>query len=281
VTTEEATVGHDPRVALVTGCSTGIGRASALALQRAGLTTYATARKVEALADLEAAGCHVLALDVTDEAARSTAVATVEREQRRLDVLVNNAGYAEYGPFEEVSLDRWRREFETNLFGAVRLIQLALPGMRERGGGRIINMSSMGGLMALPLGAPYHGSKFALEAASDALRFEVRPFGIDVVLIEPGIIDTGYADTASGGLHEAAEGPYGDLARAFLASMASSYEGRDAASPEKVAGVVVRAATTRWPKTRYKVTVNARLLPAARNWLPDRAWDAVLRRTFR
>lgn len=269
------------RVVLVTGCSTGIGRASALALQRAGLTTYATARRPETLAELEAAGCRTLALDVTDEASRTDAVGTIEREQGRLDALVNNAGYAEYGPLEEISLARWRREFETNVFGAVRLIQLALPGMRERRAGRIVNMSSMGGRMAFPMGAPYHASKFALEALSDVLRVEVAPFGIDVVLIEPGIVATGYADTASTGLHDAAEGPYGDLARSFLAAMASSYRGRGAASPERVAQVVVRAVTAARPRTRYKVTMNARLLPAARTMLPDRAWDAVLRRTFR
>ncbi len=269
------------QVALVTGCSSGIGRASALALHRAGLTTYATARKIETLAELEAAGCRTLCLDVTDEVSRVDAVSAIEREQGRLDVLVNNAGYAEYGPLEEISLERWRREFETNVFGAVRLIQLALPGMRERRTGRIVNMSSMGGLMAFPMGAPYHASKFALEALSDVLRVEVRPFGIDVVLIEPGIIATGYADTASIGLHDAAEGPYGDLARSFLASMASAYRGRGAATPERVAQVVARAVTTRRPRTRYTVTLNARLLPAARALLPDRAWDALLRRTFR
>ncbi|MBA3690360.1 MAG: SDR family NAD(P)-dependent oxidoreductase [Actinobacteria bacterium] len=268
------------RVALVTGCSTGIGRASALALQRAGVITYASARRPETLAELGAAGCRTMALDVTDEAARADAVAAIEREQGRLDVLVNNAGYAEYGPLEEISLERWRREFETNVFGAVRLIQLALPGMRERRTGRIVNMSSMGGLMAFPMGAPYHASKFALEALSDVLRVEVQPFGIDVVVIEPGVIATGYADTASIGLHEAAEGPYGDLARSFLASMASAYRGRGAASPEKVAEVVRRAVTARRPRTRYKVTLNARILPAARGLLPDRAWDTVLRRIF-
>ena len=269
------------RVALVTGCSTGIGRASALALQRAGLTTYATARRPETLADLEAAGCRTLALDVTDEAQCVDAVRTVEREHGGADVLVNNAGYADYGPVEEIPLERWRREFETNLFGAVRLTQLVLPGMRERGRGRIVNMSSMGGRLAFPLGAAYHGSKFALEAVSDVLRVEVGPFGIDVVVIEPGIVDTGYADTASSGLHEAAEGPYGDLARSFLAAMASSYGGRRATTPEHVAKVVVRAATARRPRTRYPVTINARLLMAGRAVLPDRMWDAVLRRTFR
>ena len=167
------------------------------------------------------------------------------------------------------------------MFGAVGLIQLALPGMRERRMGRIVNMSSMGGLMAFPLGAPYHASKFALEALSDALRVEVAPFGIDVVVIEPGIIATGYADTASAGLRQAAEGPYGALATSFLAAMASSYQGRGAASPERVADVVVRAVTAARPRTRYKVTLNARLLPAARSVLPDRMWDALLRRTFR
>jgi NAD(P)-dependent dehydrogenase (short-subunit alcohol dehydrogenase family) len=268
------------RVALVTGCSTGIGRASALALRRAGLETYATARRPETLADLEAAGCRTLALDVTDESQCVDAVALIERERGGVDILVNNAGYAQYGPAEEISLDLWRREFETNLFAAVRLTQLVLPGMRERGRGRIINMSSMGGRLAFPLGAPYHGSKFALEAVSDALRVEVAPFGIDVVVIEPGLVDTGYADTASSGLHDAAEGPYGDLARSFLATMASSYGGRKATTPEHVAKVVVRAATARRPRTRYPVTINARLLMAGRALLPDRMWDAVLRRTF-
>ena len=269
------------RVALVTGCSTGIGRASALALQQAGLATYATARRPETLVDLESAGCRTLALDVTDEAARIRVVGTVEEERGGLDVLVNNAGYADYGPVEEIPLDRWRREFETNLFGAVRLTQLVLPGMRGRRRGRIINMSSMGGRMAFPLGGPYHGSKFALEAVSDVLRVEVAPFGIDVVLIEPGLVDTGYADTASSGLHDAGEGPYGDLARSFLAAMASSYGGRQATTPEHIAKVVVTAATARRPRTRYPVTLNARLLMAGRALLPDRMWDALLRRTFR
>jgi NAD(P)-dependent dehydrogenase (short-subunit alcohol dehydrogenase family) len=269
------------RVALVTGCSTGIGRASALALRRSGLTTYATARRLETLADLEAAGCRTLALDVTDEAQRVDAVATIERERGGVDVLVNNAGYADYGPVEEIPLERWRREFETNLFGAVRLTQLVLPGMRERGRGRIINMSSMGGRLAFPLGAAYHGSKFALEAVSDVLRVEVGRFGIDVVVIEPGLVATGYADTASSGLLDATEGPYGDLARSLLATIASSYGGRRATTPEHVAKVVVKAATARRPRTRYPVTINARLLMAGRALLPDRMWDAVLRRTFR
>lgn len=177
-------------MALVTGCSTGIGRASALALQRAGFTTYATVRGPKTIPELEAAGCEVVGLDVTDETQRVQTVQTIRFEQDGIDVLVNNAGYAEYGPVEEIALDRWRREFETNLFGAVRLTQLVLPGMRERGRGRIINMSSMGGRMAFPLGGPYHGSKFALEAVSDVLRVEVAPFGIDVVVIEPGLVNT-------------------------------------------------------------------------------------------
>ena len=269
------------RVALVTGCSTGIGRASALALRRAGFATYASARRPDTLGELERAGCVPMQLDVTDEEQRVAAIGTIDGERGRLDVLVNNAGYAEYGPAEEIELDRWRRQLETNLLGAVRLIQLALPGMRERRSGRILNMSSMGGRLAFPLGAPYHASKYALEAVSDVLRLEVAPFGVDVVVIEPGIVDTGYADTASAGLHEAAEGPYGDLARSFLAVMASSYGGRSSVTPERVATVVARAALARSPRTRYVVSANARLLIAARAWLPDRSWDAVLRRTIR
>ncbi|MEX2274806.1 MAG: oxidoreductase [Actinomycetota bacterium] len=270
------------QVALVTGCSTGIGRATALALNARGVTTYASARRVETLADLEDAGCRSLPLDVTDEAARVHAVETIERELGRLDILVNNAGYAQYGPVEEVPIERWRVEFETNVFGALRLIQLSVPGMRERGYGRIVNMSSMGGEMALPLGGPYHASKFALEALSDALRYEVRPFGIDVVLIQPGLVTSNYGKTASDGLKESLDGPYGSMAARFIGTMATTYTkgARGSASPEKVAKVVAHAATTRRPRTRYKITSLARLLPAARNWLPDRLWDALLHRSF-
>jgi NAD(P)-dependent dehydrogenase (short-subunit alcohol dehydrogenase family) len=270
------------RAALVTGCSSGIGRASALALTAAGLPTYATARRVETLDELAAAGCTVLACDVTDETSMRAAVDRVVADHGALGVLVNNAGYAEYGPLEEVGLDRWRREFETNVFGLVRMTQLALPGMRAQRAGRVVNVSSMGGEMALPGGSAYHASKYAVEALSDVLRFEVAPFGVDVVVVQPGVIKTRFGDTAVGERAPAVhEGPYAGLSAVVDRRVRESYAPRTrGAGPDDVARVVVRAATTDRPRTRYKVTAQARLLPAARALLPDRAWDRLLRSQF-
>ncbi len=271
------------RPALVTGCSTGIGRASALALTAAGIPTYATARRVESLTELEEAGCTVLACDVTDEASMAAAVARVEADHGSVGVLVNNAGYAEYGALEEVDLDRWRRQFETNVFGLVRMTQLVLPGMRKEGSGRVINMSSMGGEMALPGGSAYHASKYAVEALSDVLRFEVAPFGVDVVVIQPGVIRTSFGDTAIGETAPTEHtGPYAGLSAVLDRRVRESYApaARGAAGPEDVAKVVVTAATTKRPRTRYKVTLQAHLLPAARSLVTDRGWDRIMRSQF-
>ena len=268
--------------ALVTGCSSGIGRATALALAEAGFPTYATARGIDSLAPLVAAGCTALACDVTDEASMSEAVAAVEAEHAAVGVLVNNAGYTEYGPLEEVGLDRWRREFETNVFGLVRMTQLALPGMRRQRWGRVVNMSSMGGQMSLPGGSAYHASKYAVEALSDVLRFEVAPFGIEVVVVQPGVIKTRFMDNALGPEPPAPPtGPYAGLVRMLdqraRAAYATTAKG---ASAQDVAGVVVKAVTAAHPATRYKVTAAARIVPAVRAVLPDRAWDRLLRRQF-
>lgn len=270
------------RAALVTGCSSGIGRASALALAAAGLPTYATARRVDDLDDLAAAGCTVLACDVTDEKSMVAAVDRVQAEHGAVGVLVSNAGYAEYGPLEEVGLDRWRRQFETNVFGLVRLTQLVLPSMRDQRSGRVVNMSSMGGEMALPGESPYHASKYAVEALSDVLRFEVKPFGVAVVVIQPGVVKTRFGDTAVGAdVPATPTGPYAGLSGVLDRRVRASYAaGTRGATPEAVAKVVVTAATTAHPRTRHKVTAQARLLPAARALLPDRAWDRLLASQF-
>jgi NAD(P)-dependent dehydrogenase (short-subunit alcohol dehydrogenase family) len=184
------------KAVLITGCSTGIGRATALRLAKAGHTVYATARKVETMGDLGAAGCKLLALDVCDEASIRAGVATVEREQGAVGVLINNAGYGSEGPIEEVPMEEVRRQFETNVFGLTLLTKLVLPAMRKQRWGKIVNLSSMGGRMTLPGGGFYHATKYAVEAISDALRFEVQGFGIDVIVIEPGPIKTEFGDTA-------------------------------------------------------------------------------------
>src|SRR5437868_13167103 len=196
------------KAVLITGCSSGIGHATAEHLAGRGWKVYATARRPESISDLEAAGCKTLALDVNDESSMAEAVRHVEAAEGAVGVLVNNAGYSQSGPVEEIPLDDVRRQFETNVFGLVRLCQLALPGMRRQAWGKIVNVSSMGGKLVFPGGGFYHGTKYAVEAISDALRFEVRGFGVDVILIEPGLIVTNFAEAASASLAPAEEGPY-------------------------------------------------------------------------
>src|SRR3981189_3503833 len=186
------------KAVLITGCSSGIGRATAQHLAARGWTVYASARRPESIADLEAAGCKLLALEVNEEASMVGAVRQVEDAEGAVGVLVNNAGYSQSGPVEEIPLDDVRRQFETNVFGLVRLCQLALPGMRRQGWGKIVNVSSMGGKLVFPGGGFYHGTKFAVEAISDALRWEVRGFGVDVVLIGPGQTNTEFGNAAGG-----------------------------------------------------------------------------------
>src|SRR6476661_2827786 len=233
-----------PGAVLVTGCSSGIGHATAARLLADGHVVYATARRPETLEPLAAAGARTLELDVTDESSMRTAVAEVEREHGAVGVLVNNAGYGEYGPVEEVPLEAVRRQFETNVFGLGRMYQLVLPSMRAAGKGRIVNIGSMGGRITFPVGGYYHATKYAVEAMSDALRNEVRPFGIKVILVEPGLIRTQFGDTALSSDAAAVDpdSPYAGLLAASASATSGSYESNMvAAGPERVARVVVKA----------------------------------------
>ncbi|MFC0003896.1 oxidoreductase [Micromonospora siamensis] len=270
---------------LITGTSSGIGRATVARLaRRPDLTVYATARKVAAIADLADTGARILPLDVTDEESMRAAVAAIEAEHGQVDVLVNNAGYGEYGPIEETPMDRVRAQFETNVFGLSRLTQLVLPGMRRAGRGRIVNISSMGGRLVFPGGGYYHASKYAVEAISDALRQEVRPFGVDVAIVEPGLIRTGFGAVASSSLGAGADpdGPYRKMVTAVDTAMAKSYDNRMlAATPDAVARVIEHAVTARRPKTRYLVTAAARIMVHSRRLFGARAFDAVNRLQFR
>ena len=271
---------------LITGCSSGIGRATALRLVRDGRPVYATARRAETLAELEAAGCRTLSLDVTDEASMRAAVERVEAEEGSVGVLVNNAGYSQSGPVEEVPIEDVRRQFETNVFGLVRMCQLVLPGMRRAGWGKIVNISSMGANFTFPGGGFYHATKYAVDAISDALRFEVKGFGVDVVIIQPGLIRTEFGETAVGSMQSATgeDGPYAKFNRRLAAATKGVYEQGPAARlggpPEAVAKVIERAITARRPRARYLVTPSARLLKTQRSLMPDRAWDAFLRTQF-
>ena len=256
------------KTALVTGCSTGIGRATAEALAKAGYETWATARRPETLAGI--AGVRTAALDVTDEASMRDVV----EQTGGVDVLVNNAGYAEMGPVEAVPVETWRRQFETNVFGLVRMTQLVLPHMRANRWGRVINLSSMGGQLTFPLGGAYHATKYAVEALSDALRLEVASFGVRVVLIEPGPIKSAFEETADDALNRYLGGAYDAQIQQFGALMAGTYSSRLAASPERVAKAIVRA--VKRPRSRVRVTPHAHVLTRSRRLLPDRVWDAAL-----
>jgi NAD(P)-dependent dehydrogenase (short-subunit alcohol dehydrogenase family) len=273
------------KAVLITGCSTGIGRATAEHLAGRGWTVYATARRPESIRDLASRGCKTLALDVCDEASIRAAVEAVERAEGAVGVLVNNAGYGQEGPFEAVPMDEVRRQFETNVFGLIRLTQLVLPGMRRQGWGRIVNLSSMGGRLTLPGGAFYHATKYAVEALSDALRFEVKPFGIDVIVIEPGPIKTRFGDTAIDAVRrvDSPGSPYAAFNAVLAQRIREAYEGpmgRFAAEPVAVAYVIEKAISAERPRTRYPVTLAARVLMGLRRWLPDRAFDGFLRTQF-
>lgn len=270
---------NSKKVAIVTGGSSGIGAATALALHARGFVVYAAARRVERMAVLERAGVHVVPLDITDESSVAAAVARVLDEQGRIDLLVNNAGYGSYGAFEEVPMDEARRQLEVNVFGLARITQLVLPSMRAARSGRIVNVSSIGGKITTPLGSWYHASKFAVEGLSDALRNELAPFGVDVVVVEPGAIATEWGGIAiASAVETSSHGPYAPLVTAVSNTLGGG--GMRPSPATVVADAIVAAAAARRPKTRYVVGANARPALIGRRLLPDRAYDAVLRRMF-
>lgn len=273
------------KAVLITGCSSGIGWATAERLVDVGWRVYATARSVETMAPLEQRGCELLPLDVTAEDSMRSAVDEVERREGAVGVLVNNAGYSQSGAVEAVPMEKVRRQFETNVFGLARMCQLVLPGMRRQGYGRIVNVSSMGGKLTFPGGGYYHATKHAVEALSDALRFEVEGFGVKVSVIEPGLIRTGFADTAVGSMDDLnGENPYAGFDEGVARTTAENYErgpiSKLGGGSEAVAEAIEQAISARSPKSRYAVTPSAHLFLRLRRLLPDRAWDAVLRTTY-
>jgi NAD(P)-dependent dehydrogenase (short-subunit alcohol dehydrogenase family) len=272
------------KAVLITGCSSGIGWATAKRLSEVGWRVYATARNVEKTTPLEESGCRLLPLDVTDEDSMRRAVEEVEREEGAVGVLVNNAGYSQSGAVEAVPIEKVRAQFETNVFGLARMCQLVLPGMRRQGYGRIVNVSSMGGKLTFPGAGYYHASKHAVEAISDALRFEMEGFGIKVSVIEPGLIRTGFANAAVGSMDGPESGPYAGFDEAVAKATTENYEqgpfSRLAGEPEAVAEAIEHALSARNPRSRYAVTPSAHLFLGLRRLLPDGAWDAVLKSSY-
>lgn len=265
---------------LITGCSSGVGHAAARAFRTAGFDTFATARNPGTLEELRAIGCHTLALDVTDEVSRRSAVEAVEKQFGAVGILVNNAGYGQYGPIEEISLEDMRRQFETNVFGGLRLLQLVLPAMRRVGKGRIVNVSSVAGRVSVLGGGAYHASKFAVEAIADALRPEVEPFGVAVVNVLPGPIATQFETTLLKTIPNiGAESPYTLFRKALARRMHTFLRpgGFGVMTADHVAKIVFKAGTVSRPRTRYSVGVIAKFGPLGRALAPDRLVDAVTR----
>ena len=265
---------------LVTGASSGMGKATAQKLLEAGYPVYVAARRLDQMRDLEDLGATALAMDITKDAEIVAVVERITAERGGIDVLINNAGFAIYGAMEDTTLDDARRQFEVNLFGLARLTQLALPHMRQQRAGTIVNFSSMGGKICTPLGSWYHATKHALEGWSDCLRLELTPFGIDVIIIEPGLIATEFGDVMTGPLlARSGDTAYAKLARKVAESTRRNYQPGRGSPASLIADVIAQAIAAEHPKTRYAAGKYARPLIFARKWLGDRTFGRIIMRT--
>ena len=267
----------ESKVILVTGASAGMGKSTARKLIEEGHIVYGAARRLDRMKDLVALGGHAIEMDITNEAQTSDAVDQIIAQHGRIDVLVNNAGYSVYGSVEDVSQEDARRQFEVNFFGAAFLTQKVLPHMRQRRSGHIINVSSVGGKIYTPLGSWYHATKHALEGWSDCLRLETREFGIQVSIIEPGAIQTEFADVMNEPmLQRSLGGPYEPLAQSITRTMQDAYDGSPATRPEVIADEIARAIHSKKPKTRYRAGKMAKSTLFFRWMLSDRQFDRII-----
>ncbi len=266
------------RTALVTGASGGIGGMIAKELNAAGFRVYAAARRMDRMEELKKDGIRPIALDLTRDASVEECVQSILRREGHIDILVNNAGYGSYGAIEDVPLEEARRQFEVNLFGMARLIQLVTPSMRAQHFGKIVNISSMGGKIWTKFGGWYHATKFALEGFSDCLRMELRPFGIDVIVVEPGGIRTDWGIIAAENLKKtSAGGAYAEEAGKAAEGMIRNYSGSMLSKPELIAKTVRKAVTRRRPHTRYLVGFGAKPMVWTHRIFGDRVYDWVIR----
>lgn len=265
------------KVALITGASSGIGESAAILLQNAGFKVYGAARRVEKMKDLESKGISTITLDITKEESIENCVNTILENDGRIDVLVNNAGYGSYGAVEDVPMEEARRQFDVNIFGLARLTQLVLPKMRENHFGKIVNISSMGGKVYTPFGAWYHATKHALEGWSDSLRLEVKPFGIDVIVVEPGGIKTPWGTIAAENLKKTSgKGAYAESANKAAESTAKMYSSNQLTKPEAIGKVILKAVTAKRPKRRYVKGFGAKPALFIRKWFGDGIYEKVI-----
>jgi len=265
------------KIALVTGASYGMGKVIAQQLVKDGLTVIVAARRVDKMDDLKQLGAYPIALDVSDATSRAAAVEEITAKFGGVDVLVNNAGFGLFGSVEDVPLEEAHYQMEVNFFGAAAMIQLLVPYMREKRAGKIINITSMGGKIYTPLGAWYHASKHALEGLSDCLRLELQEFGIDVVVVEPGIILTAFGEVLGDLMMKfSGQGAYAQMAQNVAKSTAGSYKDGGGSPPQVIANVVSKAVKADKPKTRYAAGKFARMMIGTRKWLGDRVFDRVV-----
>lgn len=266
------------KVALVTGASSGIGAMTAKELANNGYTVYAAARRVEKMNELKQEGIKPISLDLTKEDSMVQCVQTILNEAGRIDVLVNNAGYGSYGAIEDVPMEEAKRQFEVNLFGMARLIQLVTPSMRENHYGKIVNISSMGGKIWTKFGGWYHATKFAVEGFSDCLRMELAPFGIDVIVVEPGGIKTDWGIIAANNLRKTAKGgAYEKYANQVADGMIKNYSGNMLTKPERIAKTVRKAVMKKRPRTRYLIGFMAKPMVLTQKIFGDRVFDWVIK----
>ncbi len=266
------------KVILLTGASSGIGYDTAVALAQQGHKVYAAARRVERMEPLRQYGIVPLKMDVTDEASMQEGVKTLLDAEGRIDVLINNAGYGYFGAVENVPMDDARNQLEVNVFGLARLCQLVLPTMRAQHSGRIINTASVAGRAVFYYGGWYHVSKYAVESLSDAMRMELKPFGIDVVIIEPGAIKTNWGIIAADHLIESSKGTAYEQTGTMMANnLRNMYLSNTISDPAVVRKAIVRAVNARRPCTRYRIGRMANAIVFFHWLLPTRWWDAFLR----
>ncbi len=265
------------QVVLITGASSGMGKTTAEYLIKQGYIVYAAARRVEHMNDLKALGGYPLKMDITNEEDVTRVVATIIEEQGKIDILINNAGFGMYGSMEETTIEDAKYQFDVNVFGLARLTQLIVPYMRTQKSGKIVNITSMGGKMYTPLGSWYHATKHALEGWSDCLRLELKPFGIDVIIIEPGVIVTEFGDVMSGPMLErSGSGPYAFLAQPLAKATAENYKAGNGSPSSLIAKTISKAIQVKSPKTRYLIGKYAKPMVFIRKWFGDKVFDKII-----
>lgn len=265
------------QVVLITGASSGMGKAFTKTLLKQGAIVYSVARRIDAMEDLKALGARTLKMDITQQQDVDEVIQYIEKHSKGVDILINCAGFGLYGAMEDTSIEDARYQFEVNLFGMAYLTQKVLPSMRHKNKGRIINISSMGGKIYTPMGSWYHASKHAVEGWSDCLRLELKPFNIDVVVIEPGAIATEFADVMVKPLvQRSGSGPYSSMANAVAKATRESVQKGDLSDVQVVVDMVMQAVHANVPKTRYVGGKYAKLMIFVRKWFGDRIFDKMV-----